>query len=43
LKRHLLVDGNGIPLALLLTGANRHDSRLLEPLIEVVSPIRQSV
>jgi len=25
-KRHLLVDGNGIPLALLLTAANRYDS-----------------
>ncbi|HWL68272.1 MAG TPA: IS5 family transposase [Geminicoccus sp.] len=40
-KRHLLVDGNGIPLALLLTAANRHDSKLLEPLIEAVPPVRQ--
>jgi transposase len=40
-KRHLLVDGNGIPLALLLTPANRNDSKLLEPLIEAVWPIRQ--
>lgn len=42
-KRHLLVDGNGIPLALLLTAANRHDSKLLEPLIEAVPPIRQCI
>ena len=40
-KRHLLVDGNGIPLALLLTPANRHDSKLLERLIEAVPPVRQ--
>jgi IS5 family transposase len=30
-------------LALLLTGANRHDSRLLEPLIEAASPTGQWV
>ena len=40
-KRHLLVDGHGIPLALLLTAANRHDSKLLTPLIEAVPPVRQ--
>jgi IS5 family transposase len=40
-KRHLLVDGNGIPLALLLTAANRHDSKLLKPLIEAVAPVKQ--
>ena len=40
-KRHLLVDGNGIPLVLLLTAANRHDSKLLEPLIEAVPSVKQ--
>jgi hypothetical protein len=24
-KRHMLVDGAGVPLALVVTGANRHD------------------
>ncbi len=28
-KRSLLVDGNGIPLAVAIDGANRHDSKLL--------------
>ena len=37
----MLVDANGIPLALLLSAANVHDSRLLEPLLEAVAPIRQ--
>jgi IS5 family transposase len=35
------VDANGIPLALLLSAANIHDSRLFEPLIDAVLPIRQ--
>ncbi len=41
-RRHLLVDAGGIPLALLLGPANLHDSRLLEPLLDAVPPIRQS-
>jgi transposase len=40
-KRHVLVDTNGIPLALLLSAANVHDSRLFEPLLDAVPPIRQ--
>ena len=40
-KRHVLVDASGIPLALLLSAANVHDSRLLEPLLDAVPPIRQ--
>ena len=28
-KRNLLVDANGIPLSLVATGANRHDSAVL--------------
>lgn len=31
-KRHLLVDGHGVPLSLIVTGANRHDvSQLTAP------------
>ncbi len=29
-KRHLLVDGRGVPLSLIVTGANRHDVSQLE-------------
>ena len=39
-KRHLLVDENGVPISLLVSAANRHDSVILESLLqaEVVSP-----
>lgn len=40
-KRHLLVDAGGIPLAGALTPANVHDSRMLEPVLDAVAPIRQ--
>jgi transposase len=40
-KRHLIVDAAGVPLALALSPANVHDSRLFEPLIDAVPPIRQ--
>ncbi len=39
-KHHLLVDRQGIPLAVALTAANVHDSRILEPLLDAVVPIR---
>jgi transposase len=39
-KHHLITDANGIPLACLLTGANRHDITQLHPLIEAIPPIR---
>jgi putative transposase len=32
-KRHLLIDGRGVPLAFHLTGANRHDIKGLRPLL----------
>ena len=35
-KRHVLVDAGGVPLALLLTAANMHDSRLFEPLLDIL-------
>ncbi|MFZ9069612.1 MAG: IS5 family transposase [bacterium] len=40
-KRHLLVDENGVPISLLVSAANRHDSVVLESLLqaEVVSPM----
>jgi transposase len=37
----VIVDAGGIPLAPLLSAANVHDSRLFEPLLEAVPPIRQ--
>jgi len=39
-ERHVLVDENGIPISLLVSVANRHDSLALEPLLQaaVVSP-----
>src|SRR5262249_17027059 len=40
-KRHLLVDGNGTPLAVRITGANRNESLLALPLLDDVPPIRQ--
>jgi transposase len=34
-----VVDRRGIPLAVRLSAANAHDSRLLEPLIDAIPPI----
>ena len=39
-KHHLLVDREGIPLAAAVTAANVHDSRMLEPLLDAVVPVR---
>ena len=36
-KRSLLVDGTGIPLGVVVAGANRHDSPLLRPTLERLS------
>ena len=36
-----LTDANGIPLAVGLTGANVHDSTMLEAMVDAVPPIRQ--
>ena len=35
-----MVDGRGVPLAALLSPANRHDSLFLEPLLDAVPPVR---
>ena len=39
-KRHLLVDGHGVPLSLIVTEANRHDvSQLLAVLDAIIVPL----
>ena len=38
-KHHLVVDAGGVPLAAILTSANRHDVTQLLPLIEAIPPI----
>src|ERR687885_1619685 len=40
-KYHVLVDRQGVPLAVQLTAANVHDSKVLEPLVDAVPPIRR--
>ena len=39
-KRHLICDGRGVPLAVRLTGANRHDSQEALPLVDAVPPLQ---
>jgi transposase len=39
-KRHVIGERGGIPLATLVTGANRHDSVVFEELIDAVPAIR---
>jgi len=38
--RHLIVDRGGIPLASLLTGANRHDRIVFDDVLDAVPAIR---
>jgi transposase len=40
-KRHLIVDGRGIPLAIEHTAANVHDSEMAIALIDGIPPIKQ--
>ena len=40
-KRHVITDARGIPLAVRITAANVHDSRVFEEMIDAVPPIRQ--
>ena len=35
-KRHLLVDGRGVPLSIVVTGARRHDVSQLERLLDAI-------
>lgn len=41
MQRHLITDREGTPLALSVTGANRHDSIAFEPLIDELPAIRR--
>ena len=40
-KRHLVSDRRGIPLAVVLSAANVHDSMVFEELIDAVEPIKR--
>ncbi|WP_372478663.1 IS5 family transposase [Streptomyces echinatus] len=39
-KIHLIVDRNGLPLSIGVSGANVHDSQAFEPLVRGIPPIR---
>jgi IS5 family transposase len=39
-KHHLLTDANGIPLAVILTEANRHDVTQLLPLLDKIPRVK---
>jgi transposase len=38
-KRYIAVDRQGIPLALVVTGANRHDSKVFEAVLDAILPV----
>ena len=40
-KHHILTDRNGVPLAVVLTAANVHDSKVFEELIDAIGPIKR--
>ncbi|WP_373190816.1 IS5 family transposase, partial [Halomonas sp.] len=39
-KRSLLTEGNGLPLGVVIAGANRHDMKLLQPTLEAMAVAR---
>ena len=39
-KIHILCDRRGLPLTVLISAANTHDSQLLMPLLDSLAPIR---
>lgn len=39
-KRHIVVDARGVPLVVLLSGANRHDSMMFEKCIDALPAVR---
>ena len=39
-KLHLAVEGSGLPLSLLVTGANTNDSTMFEALLDDIPPVR---
>src|ERR687889_2467226 len=40
-KRHIVVDREGLPLSMIHTAANVHDSKVLEEAVDAISPIRK--
>lgn len=42
-KHHLLVDADGVPLAVALTGGNRNDITQLLPLVDGITPVKGKV
>ncbi len=39
-KRHIVVDRNGVPLAVTISGANVHNSKLLEETVDAIPALR---
>jgi hypothetical protein len=39
-KRHIITDASGVPLAVMLTAANVHDSKVFEALIDSIAPVK---
>lgn len=39
-KRHIIVDAQGIPLTVLVSGANRHYSKIFEPRVDVIPAVK---
>lgn len=39
----MITDAQGVPLAVRVTPANTHDSRMLEAMVDAVPPVRQTV
>ena len=39
-KQHIMTDRNGIPLAIMLSAANVHDSNMFEPLLDAVPTLK---
>jgi transposase len=40
-KRHIVSDRNGVPLSVMLTAANVHDSTVFEELVDGIEPIKR--
>jgi transposase len=40
-KRHLVSDRRGVPLCVMLTAANTHDSMVFEELVDAIEPIKR--
>src|ERR1700730_5843592 len=39
-KHHVITDAQGVPLAIELTGAQRHDTTQMLPLVDAIPPIQ---